>query len=113
MALSSVESELYAIGLGAFEALGMATLLSEWREPTVPTLCSDSSSALHIVKKRGFGRMKHVELRFLALQQWCEAKRLKISKIPTEENESDMLTKAMTKDRMVKLSLKIGRRGGP
>jgi hypothetical protein len=113
VALSSAESELYALGSGAVEALGFATMLSEWNEHVVPTLHSDSSSALHIVKKRGPGKMKHIELRCLALQQWREGKRLRFSKVSSEENMSDVLTKALTKDRIVKLATMIGLRGGP
>ena len=68
VALSSAESELYALGSGAVEALRFATVLQEWGEPVVPVLYSDSSRALHVVKKRGPGRMKHIALRMLALQ---------------------------------------------
>ena len=88
-------------------------MLGEWQETVVPTLYSDSSSALHVVKKRGPGKMKHIEIRCLALQQWREAKRLRFAKVGTEENPSDMLTKAMTRDRLIKLSVMTGLRGGP
>jgi hypothetical protein len=111
VALSSAESELYAIGSGSVEALGFATLLEEWHEPTVPVLYSDSSSALHVVKKRGPGKMKHIALRMLALQEWCAAKRLRFEKVHTDENESDLLTKPMTQERLVKLAKKIGLKG--
>jgi hypothetical protein len=111
VALSSAESELYALGSGAVEALGFATLLEEWHEPTVPVLCSDSSSALHVVKKRGPGKMKHIALRMLALQEWCAAKRLRFEKVHTDDNESDLLTKPMTQERLVKLAKKIGLKG--
>ena len=55
VALSSAESELGALASGSVEALGFTTMLSEWGEKTVPTLYSDSSSALHVVKKRRTG----------------------------------------------------------
>ena len=111
VALSSAESEFYALGSGAVEALGFATLLEEWQEPTVPVLRSNGNSALHVVKKRGPGRMKHIALRMLALQVWCEQKRLRFEKVHTDESESDLLTKPMSHDRLVKLSLKIGLSG--
>ena len=76
-------------------------------------LYSDSSSALHVVKKRGPGRMKHIALRIVALQEWCANKRLKFAKVHTDENESDLLTKPMTKERMIKLATKLGLSGGP
>ena len=113
LALSSAESELYALGSGAVEALGFATMLGEWSEHVVPMLYSDSSSALHVVKKRGPGRMKHIELRCLALQQRREEKRLLFGKVGTEENVSDMLTKPMTKERLIKLASMVGLRGVP
>ncbi|CAK0789597.1 unnamed protein product, partial [Prorocentrum cordatum] len=71
-ALSLAESELHALGSGAAEALGLASLLEEWKEKPMLLAMSDSSSVLHIVKKRGPGQMKHAEMRFLALQQWRE-----------------------------------------
>ena len=58
VALSSAESELYALGAGAIEALGFATMREGWQQKTTPTLHPDSQSALHICRK-GAGRMKH------------------------------------------------------
>ena len=108
VSLSSAESELYALGSGAVEALGFATVLEERSEPTVLVLYSDSSSALHIVKKRGPGRMKHIALLMLARPKWCANKRLKFAKVHTDENESDMLTKPRTKQRTIKLADEVG-----
>ena len=65
-----------------------------------------------VVKKRGHGRMKHIALRMLAPQEWCAHKRLRFAKIHTDENESDMLTKPMTRERMIKLATKVGLSGG-
>ena len=113
VALSTAESELYALGFGAMEALGFATMLKEWGEGAVPKLYSDSSSALHVVKKRGPGRMKHVELRLLALQHWREQKRLNFGKVDTTENMSDMLTKPMTQTQLTKFGKMVGLIGRP
>ena len=57
--------------------------------------------------------MKHIALRTLALQEWCANKGLRLAKAHTDENESDMLTKPMTRERMSKLAPKVGLRGGP
>ena len=113
MAWSSAESELYALGSGAVEAQGFATLLEECGEPTVPVQHRDSRSALHVVKKLGPGRMKHIALRMVALQELYANKRLKFAKVHADENESDMRTKPMTKERMIKLAAKLGLSGGP
>ena len=64
------------------------------------------------MKKRGPGRMKHIALRMLALQEWCEDRRLRFEKVHTDENESDLLTKPMTHERLIRLASKIGLCGG-
>ena len=111
-AQSSAESELYSIGTGAVEALGLTQLLAEWHEPCTPILYSDSSSALAVVRRRGPGRMKHVELKMLAIQQWHIEGRLRIRKIGTDDNASDMLTKAMSQVKLRKFGYETGLRGG-
>ncbi|CAK0811925.1 unnamed protein product, partial [Prorocentrum cordatum] len=85
---------------GAAEVLGLASLREEWQEKTVPCVMGDSSSASHIVKKRGPGKMKHVEIRFLALQQWGEQGRLRFGKVSTREKPSDMMTKSMPREKL-------------
>ena len=42
-----------------------AQLLQEWQYNTVPLLHTDSQSALAVCKRRGPGRMKHIELKML------------------------------------------------
>ena len=88
----------------------MASAVSDRRKNATPALASDGSSALHAAKKRGPGRMKYVEVRFLALrqrreqQQRREQKRLEFEKIGTDDNERDMLTKPLTKEKLKKIS---------
>eukprot|EP00959_Pyramimonas_sp_CCMP1952_P300676 6289254-Pyramimonas_sp.AAC.1 len=70
----------------------------------MPLVMSDSSSALHIVQMRGPVKMKHVEMRFLALQQWREQGRPSFGKVCAHENPSDMMTKPMTMEKLEKCS---------
>ena len=97
-ALSSCEAELFAFGSASSEALQLASLLAEQGWCTDPPLIfSDSSSALQLVGRRGQGRLKHVEIRLLASQDWKEAGRLRTAKVDTAENLSDLLTKHVTR----------------
>ena len=113
-ALSSAEAELYAIGSGAIETLGADTLLKEWGYgDTTPTLMTDSSSALAVTKKRGPGRMKHIELKMLSVQDWVKEKRLRMGKVSTEANPADLLTKALSKEKLVRHGWELGLRNGP
>ena len=64
VALSSCESELYALGSACAEALWPGGLLREQGLcKTPPTIWSDSSSALALATRAGHGRLKHVESR--------------------------------------------------
>ncbi|CAK0806902.1 unnamed protein product, partial [Prorocentrum cordatum] len=113
-ALSSAEAELYAIGSGAVETLGTDTLLKKvGYGEAAPAIMMDSSSALAVAKKRGPGRMKHIELKMLAVQDWIKEKRLQVGKVPTEANPADVLTKALAKEKLVRHGWELGLRGGP
>ena len=61
-----------------------------------PKIYSDSSIAIPILKRK-----------------WSEAKHLHFGKVEVEENVGYMLTGAMTRDRLIKLSVMSGLRGGP
>ena len=73
---------------------------------------TDSSSAKSLIARRGPGRMKHIDIKMLAIQEWAAERLLSVSKVTSEENASYLLTKAMTRDRMVYLGRKLGLSGG-
>jgi hypothetical protein len=112
IALSSAEAELYGIGTGCVEGLGLKQIITEMSGRT-PTLIieTDSKSAKAGCARRGPGRMTHIELRMLAVQDWVAAKLLSIRKVCALDNSSDILTKAMTKAKLVKLGRLAGLRG--
>ncbi|CAK0853161.1 unnamed protein product [Prorocentrum cordatum] len=113
-ALSSAEAELYAIGSGAIETLGAETLMREWGYGDgVLALMTDSSFALAVAKKRGPGRMKHVELKMLAVQDWIKQKRLRIANVAIDATPADLLTEALAKQNLLKHGWELGLRGGP
>ena len=68
---------------------------------------------LQVTKKNGPGRMKHLELKELAIQDWVRAHRLKVWKVATEANPSDLLTKALSQERLLRHGWELGLRGGP
>ena len=101
IAQSSAEAELYALGTGAVESLGITQLLREWGIIVVPLLMTDSSSAKAACSRRGAGRMEHIELRMPVIQQWLAEGRLRINRVSTHLNEADLLTKGMTEAKMI------------
>ena len=108
---ASAEAELYAIGSGAIEGLGAAQLLKEWQCKTVPLLWTDSQSALAVCRRRGPDRMKHVELKMLAVQEWLKTGRLRVRKVSTHDNAADLMTKAMSREKPIKLGQALNLRG--
>ena len=63
IATPSGESELYAMSVGAAEALGLRELLIDIGLPTTVRLRCDSTAAMGSATRQGFGRMKHVQVR--------------------------------------------------
>ena len=97
-ALSSCEAELYAMGSAAVEALGAQAFLEKQglvKEP--PVIFGDSSSALRLASRRGSGKMRHIEVRLSALQQWRADGRLRLLKISGCDNIADVLTNHVTR----------------
>ena len=77
---------------GAGEALGLRELLTDIGLPATILLRSDST-AMGAATRQGLGRMKHVQVRDLALQQWIAHGRLALQKVATAANAADLLTK--------------------
>ena len=97
-ALSSCEAELYALGSAAVETLGAQAFLEEQnlvREP--PLIFGDSSSALQLATRRGSAKLRHIEVRLLALQQWRADGKLRLTKISGTDNLADLMTKHVTR----------------
>ena len=47
-------------------------------------------------------RMKHVELKVLAVQEWLKTGLLRLHKVSTHVNPADLMTEAMTREKQIK-----------
>ena len=64
VALSSGEAELYSIGTGVAESLGLKNFLHELGILSTITVCTDSSAARSITTRHGVTKQtKHIQLR--------------------------------------------------
>ena len=61
---------------------------------------TDASAALAIASRRGLGKVRHIEVAQLWLQQYVSDKRIEITKIPGEENLPDALTKHVPREKI-------------
>jgi len=92
-ALSVGEAEYYALVTGCAEGLGIQSLLQDlgWRAEV--KVWTDSTTAKAVASRRGLGKLRHVELKFLWVQEVVRNGRIKIGKVWGEKNVADHLTK--------------------
>ena len=68
VALSSAEAEPFALTKGAAQALGFITLLADFGVEVQVAVHTDASAAIGIVRRSGFGKLRHLNVRHLWLQ---------------------------------------------
>jgi hypothetical protein len=100
ISLSSGESEYYGLVKAAAAALGLQALLKDWGFDTKITLESDSSAARSFASRRGLGRLRHVQTRFLWLQERIKHEHLALRAVAGVNNYADVLTKVTSVSRM-------------
>ena len=99
VALSSAESELYAIGTGAQEGLHIANFIKEAITKVNIRIHTDSTSGKSIATRIGSSKKaKHIDLKHLFIQQLVQKGILSIHKISTHDNPADILTKYVPAD---------------
>ena len=98
IATSVGEAEYYAALKGAAEGLGVQALARDLGLEVEVRLWSDSTSARGIACRRGLsGRTRHMETKFLWLQEAVARKRLHWGKVHTAVNPADLLTKVKSR----------------
>jgi hypothetical protein len=93
--LNVSEAEFYALCHGGAHGLAMQAYLQDLGLDVGVVVQSDSSSAKAFTSRRGLGKQRHVQTRFLWIQERVAAGHLLIRKIKGEDNCSDILTKAV------------------
>ena len=106
IALSSAESELYALGTAAKESLYISNFIKEAFEVrTNIRIHTDSSAAKSIAMRR---RIKEGELRHLFIQRLVKSKIITMHKIKSEDNTADIRTKFVGSETLNKHLCNVG-----
>ena len=116
VALSSCESELYAANSVMCESIHRTQLLKflvgcdepKNSEVVMQKLYLDSSSAQAFIQRAGGGRMKHISIRMMFLQQLLRERKFALCWIGTKHNPGDLNTKRLSKERRLFLGGLIG-----
>ena len=86
IALSSGEAEYYGMVKGSSIALGMVGMLSDMGINTTIDLATDSLAAKGISSRRGLGKVRHIELCELWLQDQVNRRKIRVWTINGEDN---------------------------
>ena len=104
VALSSAEAELVALVRAASEAIGLCQLADSWNTKFKAELYCDSSAALAITDRRGVGRVRHLKVGHLWIQEVAADGVVKFKKIAGTENPADMFTKHLPRESVQRLA---------
>ena len=91
--LSSGEAEYYGLVKGAGQGLGYQGLLIDLGIIVCLEVHCDSSAARGIAKRRGLGKMRHIELQTLWIQEKLARGAFRLHKVLGTENPADLFTK--------------------
>ena len=100
--LSSAEAELGGVVHGASEGLGIQSIARDLGVETTLTLLADSSAAIGICNRSGIGRVRHLAVGQLWVQERIRSKALFLSKVPGDANPADICTKHLGADALRK-----------
>ena len=102
VATSSGEAELYAATKAASESLGLQSALIDLGIKLSICLEIDAKATVGIVSRQGLGKLKHVEVHDLWLQEAIKRGRLTVKKIPRAINTADLLASPSKSEDIIK-----------
>lgn len=110
VALSSTEAEYVALAEAVQESIWLAQLCKELGVKMTPVVINcDNQSAIKLAESTGYRpRTKHIDIKYHFLRYHVEQKNIKVEFVPTEENVADVLTKAVTGEKLVHCSTRMG-----
>jgi len=110
-ATSSAEAEFYAIVEGASRGLGLQSLAADLGTKIEVAIYSDASAGRSLAFRKGLGKVRHIETKYLWVQDLVKDGRLKLLKIKGTENPADIGTKhlsiAETEKRLLDIGLRL------
>jgi hypothetical protein len=93
--LSSGEAELGAVVRGFSEALGIQSVARDLGVELQPEVHADSSAAIGICRRSGIGKVRHLAVAQLWVQDLVRSKECRLFKVLGTENPADLMTKPL------------------
>ena len=98
VALSSGEAEYYGLVRGAAHGIGLRSLLEDLGIQRRVKIKTDASVAKSIASRRGVGKIRHIEVNQLWLQEKVRNKDIELRKVKGLDNLADALTRNVDGD---------------
>ena len=98
ISLSSGESEYYALVKASTIGMSVRALLEDWGEKYDLAVYSGSSAARGTASRRGLGQLRHVQTRYLWIQERIANDDFKLLQIGTKLNTADLCTKPVNRE---------------
>ena len=99
-ALSSAEAELYGIVKTSAEVMGIVSMFKDFGKTMAGHILCDASAALGVVRRKGVGKIRHLDTDLLWIQEKNENKELVYNKVAGTQNPADLFTKYLSADVM-------------
>ena len=110
LSLSSGTSELHGISKGISAGLGMKSLTGGLGFKVRVRIRSDACAAIGTARRRGLGRVRHLDAEDLWIQSKVRDGHVDLFKVKGSENPADILTKYVSADLIYKMLLKMNLR---
>ena len=108
VALSSGEAELSGLVKGAAQAIGLQSVANDLGTNWSIMLKSDATAAIGMCRRRGLGKVRHLAVADLWIQDKVKNKELKLEKVLGLDNPADLLTKYLDSPAQDKHVQRIG-----
>ena len=84
----------------AAEIIGVGSMAADLGADLKVVMHADSSAAIAIAKRRGAGKLRHINIGLLWIQERTESDEVTIKKVKGVSNPSDMMTKAVNGEKL-------------
>jgi hypothetical protein len=95
--LSSGEAELGAVVRGLSEVLGLQSVARDLGVELKPEVHADSSAAIGICNRSGIGKVRHLAVAQLWVQDFVRTRACRLFKVLGTENPADLMTKPLAR----------------
>ena len=104
MSLSSGEAALHGICSGITQGLGLQSVARDLGFAFDIRIHTDATAAIGMCRRRGMGKLRHLDVTDLWVQQKVRSGAVDLVKVLGNEKPADMMTKYVTRDILEKMT---------